>query len=387
MGLNLGFYKDAGVENLEQTVKAACTALGDRLAMWELGNEPDGLPNSGQREKGAWTVEKYAAQWKDYASQVVDQAKASCGDSFNALFYGPSLASASNEINGFTPSGTFDAGLNDVKKTPFGQISSHAYMGRGGSAKLSDLMDHARIKQFVAHYLTLQADLTKYNIPFTIGEGNSLSMGGQEGVSDVFGAALWPPTSVSILHPMQTKLLVCTITPCTAKCVWLLIVLGSQYPTVLVKLEPILPYYGHLLATKTIGSEQDGKMFEVDLPNIDGFESMYVAYDQIGPKRITVLNMKEWNRNDTRNTRTYKVKLPACKKWEVSAERLLASSATAKTGVTFGGYSYDYNSKEKPQTASDTIMKASGAGVRMDGNTLSIDVPDSEAVLVTLKLN
>lgn len=385
VGINLGFYNKAGIANLEKLVKYSCQALGDRLVMWEVGNEPDLLPNWGQRKKSSWNIPTYVAQWKDYASRVVDQAKASCGDSYDKPFYGPSIASSNTGAKGFNDVAAFAAGINSDPKTPIAQLSGHSYMGGGRSdADLSIIMSHIKVKNAVGKFMTLQKALSKYNLPFTIGEGNSLTGGGKAGVSNVFGAALWAADfslyiaansdKITRSHFHQTF---STTKPSNYNA-WKPISNALGGPST----NP--PYYGHLLAAKTIGSEELAKIYEVPLPGTDGLDSMYVAYDSTGPKRITVINMKQWTGSGTRSTRTYTVKLPTGGNWAASVERLQASTATSQTGVTFGGKSYDFETRGMEKAASDEVRRLSASGVKVDDNTLTIDVPDSEAVLVTL---
>lgn len=365
-------------------VDATCKALGDRLIFWEVGNEPDLLPNWGQRTSSNWTVAEFVEQWKDYASRVIDQAKASCGDDYDRPFYGPSIASANNDPDAFTNVAAFAAGINNVSKTPIAQIPSHSYMGLGGSANLGQLMSHNKVKYAIAKHLRLQDDLAKYELPFSVGEGNSLTGGGQEGVSDVFGAALWAADYSLYIATKANR-----ITRSHFHQSY-----GAERGSPYNAWKPISDdlgdattqpsYYGHLMAAKAVGSEHDGKIIEVALPKTDGLDSMYVTYDASGPKRIAVLNMKQWHGHGHRNVRKYTVKLPAGRNWDATVERLQASSATAKTGVTFGGNSYDYDSHGKAQAASEFAQKASAAGVTINGDTLSIEVPDTEGALVTL---
>lgn len=383
VGINLGFYNDDGIESLEHMVKYTCQALGDRLVMWENGNEPDLLPNWGQRNSSNWTIPAYVGQWKDFSSRIVNQARKSCGNSYNRPFYGPSIATVSNDPFQFTDVAAFNAGINNDSKTHIAQIATHSYMGFGGSASLqASLMSHDKVKSTIARHLELQSDLARYGLTFTIGEGNSLTGGGQANVSDVFGAALWAADYSLYVASVADRIKRTHFHQSYGR-------KGSPYnawtpiPDDFGGPTTNAPYYGHLLAAKTIGSEEQGRIFEVVLPETDGLDSMYVAYDSDGPKRITVLNMKEFNGYNHRNNRTYAVKLPSAD-FSFRVERLQAACATVKNGITFGGRSYDYDSLGKAQSASSTIQAASAAGVTQDGDTLTVNLPDSEAVLITL---
>ncbi len=54
-----------------------------------------------------------------------------------------------------------------------------------------DLLADAAVAKNAEHLAPHIAAANALGIPFVIGEGNSCACGGQEGVSDVFGAALW----------------------------------------------------------------------------------------------------------------------------------------------------------------------------------------------------
>ncbi|KAF2093121.1 hypothetical protein NA57DRAFT_48911 [Rhizodiscina lignyota] len=373
-------------ESLEKFTELSCKALGSRLVMWEVGNEPDFYENFKRRKPGTWNIDDYVETWQGHSAAVQEQAAKTCPSLADTGFYGPSIGTVSSSPDSFTDVAAFAKGINKNSKTQIKQISTHSYMGiadsnTSPSILQRNLMNHTAVMHHIGNYVSLRSALSKYgDLPFTIGEGNSLAGGGAGGISDTFGAALWVVDYALYIASVGIKRVHFHQSDSAPYNAWIP-GHGSELPV-----KTCAPYYGKLLAARLIGIEDGIQVINPDIPGTDGLESMYVAYDSSGPKRIAILNMKQWNSVDTgtRPTRKYTVELPADGNWNVSAHWLQAKGAELKDGITFGGDSYDFDADHgKPAVAKDDV-KAADTGVTIDGNKLTVELDDSEGVLLDL---
>ena len=163
----------------------AMKALGDRLAGFELGNEPDEYPG----KVPGYTYPQFHARWLLY-KRAIDQA----------------IAAA--KIGGTLPAGAVATyigpatAIDDAAYTaPFARdearhvelLTRHYYRGDGQSA--ASTMDFLLSPDpRLASVLTEMASIVGKNGiagGFRLGEANSFYNGGAPGISDAFGSALW----------------------------------------------------------------------------------------------------------------------------------------------------------------------------------------------------
>ena len=148
--------------------------LGDRLAGFQIGNEPDVYRHIGIRNRD-YGVEEYGREWLALVHAVRGRVK-------NAVFTGPDIVLSAVWIRDF------------VKK--YGDevafLSAHYYST--GPAKRADISIPVMFDGETANRraVTLAAAFAAVtDKPIRITEGNSCSKGGKKGVSDVFASALW----------------------------------------------------------------------------------------------------------------------------------------------------------------------------------------------------
>jgi hypothetical protein len=225
----------------------------------------------------------------------------------------------------------------------------------------------------------LAADNLTTNIPFILGEHNSLYNEGAPGLSNAFGAALWgvdfnlyaASQGVRRQHMHQ----------------------GSDYryaswqpvETENTTLGTKPPYYGNVFVAAMVHGESNVQI--TDLPLSNETEAAYAAY--VGGKlaRIAVVNLVEYNYTDSdptapRPSASYDFQLPSEFK-SVSVQRLLANGSNALSGITWDGYSYNYELEGgKPVRLGNVTV---GETARADKNgVVTIDVPYSSAVMLTV---
>jgi hypothetical protein len=200
-GFNLGGNSSRARAGTLASVSYACKALGDNLLYWEYGNEPDLFQRSGYRNTSYDEVD-YVNEWLNGTREFHDALQQACPDmatSDRFKFLAPSLAgTARSASNGLDPLDIWQAGLNSDRN--IGQVSSHNYMGVStalGITLQGTLMNHSNVIANVAKQVNesrrisgLSGELNP-NVPFILGEHNSLARQGRPGLSNSFGAALW----------------------------------------------------------------------------------------------------------------------------------------------------------------------------------------------------
>jgi hypothetical protein len=117
------------------------------------------------------------------------------------------------------------------------------------------------------------------------------------------------------------------------------------------------------------------------------FESAYAAYVDKKLARVAVINLVEYNYTGTIATRpsvTYSISLPTtCSGRSVRVQRLMANGSNAITGVTWDGYSYNWElSKGRPVLLKNVTR---GETVKVgNGGKVQVVVPYSSMAMLNL---
>jgi hypothetical protein len=274
---------------------------------------------------------------------------------------------------------TFQDGLDS--QHDISQISLHNYITGATSPGVTlqgTLMNHSTTAASLDKQSAAAQSLSNIPAPFILGVLNSLYGGGAAGLSDTFGAGLWvmdftlyaaSTGNIKRLHFHQSN--------GAAYSAWSPVASGGNPPATYT------PYYGKLAAARFLGRSDSTSVVEIPLPS--PFEAAYAAYEGGKLVRIAVLNMREYNSTSTiaRPAVTYSFAVNGARKgsaWTV--ERLTAAGSDVETGVSFGGYAYEYSTLGKAAKAQGVAI---GESVRTGGNGVaSVQISDSEAVVLTL---
>ncbi|KAK3070454.1 hypothetical protein LTR53_010441 [Teratosphaeriaceae sp. CCFEE 6253] len=305
-------------------------------------------------------------------------------------YYAPSFAGTSNSLN---PIVTWEDGLDTDKDIAV--ISTHNYISGAtvpGVTLQGTLMNHTSNIVSIAkqlnesRLLAALPDSLEPNLPFVMGETNSLYNQGRPGLSNTFGAALWgvdfnlwcATNNISRVHMHQ----------------------GTNYryqawqpvATALDSAGTKAPYYGQVAVAAFLGDIAAAAPRIVNLPLPSERESAYAAY--VGGKlaRLIVVNMMAYNATDYNSNFTdayprpverYAFQLPrSARGGVVRLQRLMANGSDAITGVTFDGYSYNYELAEGRPVLLGNVTRGETAKVGRRG-LLEIGVPRSSAVIVS----
>ena len=180
------------------SVPYACKAIGSNLDFWEYGNEPDLFNAAGYRPAG-WNETDYVSEWLNGTSAIEQAVKTACPNLSDSKFMAPSFAGVG--VDGFftlDPVEVWRQGLD--KKKNIGVISAHNYMGVStnlGITLQGTLMNHSNVivkanaQLNVSQGIKALGESLDPNVPYILGEHNSLARQGRPGLSNTFGAALW----------------------------------------------------------------------------------------------------------------------------------------------------------------------------------------------------
>ncbi|KAI1211299.1 glycoside hydrolase superfamily [Annulohypoxylon truncatum] len=198
--LNLGVNTSAWA-NAVAEAGAAHAALGDKLVLFELGNEIDHFINKGWRDQ-SWDVATYLQQFRNLSGQVVGsdwykQAGASAPKFQAGVFADPPwVPDQQDEVDDFSIANlTLQETAED--KAVIGTYATHLYPQSSCDAarwlrmRLDLLSNHTTLWLNVSQYGPQAAAAEAAGAPLVMGETNSVSCGGKSGISDTFGAALW----------------------------------------------------------------------------------------------------------------------------------------------------------------------------------------------------
>ncbi|KAK3718842.1 hypothetical protein LTR37_004758 [Vermiconidia calcicola] len=328
-GYNLGRNSSAARNALIESVPYACKALRDgKLLYWELGNEPDLYSTSAQ---GAVRP----PNWNERC--YID-------------------------------------GADEPGVTLQGTLMNHS----SNVASIALQLNESRLLSGLPY--NINPDL-----PFILGETNSLYNQGRPGLSNTFGAALWgvdfnlwcATNNIRRVHMHQ----------------------GTNYryqawqpiDTNKVAKGTKAPYYGSIAVASFLGDIVTATPSITNLPLPDEQESAYAAYVDGKLDRIIVINMMEYNatagnryiNHYPRPIEQYRFQLPEGCHGEAEVQRLMANGSDAITGVSFDGYSYNWELDNGMAVLLHNVTRGETVTVSKGGE-MSIDVPRSSAVIIRL---
>jgi len=152
------------------------------------------------------------------------------------------------------------------------------------------------------------------------------------------------------------------------------------------------PYYGQLAAAAVIGNvgKNRGEVRIVHLPLEGEMEAAYAAFVGGRLEKITVINLRAYNHTvngtssvlneEERPSETYRFKVPMYCEGKVGVKRLCANGSDAISGVTWNGWSYNWELDEgRPVRLSNVTV---GEVARVERGVVSVDVADSSAAVL-----
>ncbi|KAG9652785.1 glycoside hydrolase family 79 protein, partial [Aureobasidium melanogenum] len=388
-GFNLGANSSAARAATFASAAYACRAIGDNLASWEYGNEPDLFVASGYRPSN-YSDADYVSEWLNGTSHIEQVVKSACPSLQGTKFMAPSMAGVgANGYMTLDPVKVFAEDLNADNNIDI--ISSHNYMGVSTSPGITlqgTLMNHTNViakaeaQVNVSRYIAALGGNLAPKVPFILGEHNSLARQGRPGLSNTFGAALWAVDwnvylasqniSRSHMHqgtnyryqswqPIQTNF--------TAK--------GTKPP-----------YYGNLAVAAMMAKASASSILKIThLEASSENTSFYTAHINNTLSRILIVDLHTYNTTANNYTTGFprpivehEFMLPkSCKGGE--AHRLMANGSDAVTGITWDAKSYAYELDNGKGVRMSNVT--CGEKVEVDGKgVVKVQVPWSSAAIM-----
>lgn len=249
------------------------------------------------------------------------------------------------------------------------------------------LMNHTNIAAAISAHLSDHETISASGPapPMILGETNSLSVQGLAGVSNAFGAALWSldyhllaaSEGIQRVHMHQgVDYRYASWQP-----------IGTNRTTLGTK----PPYYGQVATAAFLG-EKDVKVAQVPLEGGER-EAAYAAYEDGRLARVMVINLDTYNTTSNgegfeplesppeRPSVDYTFSLPETDAQSVSLHRLWANGSDALTGVTWDGWSYNYELDDgRPVRLGNVTV---GETVEVRDGEVTVSVPHSSAVMLS----
>lgn len=266
-----------------------------------------------------------------------------------------------------------------------------SYMGGADSPGVTlahTLMNHTAVIKSVGNHVAVMKNLEENNLakgtPYILGEMNSLYHQGKPGLSNSFGAALWgvdfnlycASQNIRRTHMHQ----------------------GTDYryaswqpvETNKTSMGTKAPYYGNAMVAAMLHGgkeEHESKVQVVNLPMSQETDAAYAAYIDGKLARLAVINMQEYNYTGTdvesasRPSATYQFHLSGISSKSLSAQRLMANGTDAITGITWDGWSYNYELKGGSPVRLANVTIGQTAQVDSKG-LVELELPFSSAAIL-----
>jgi hypothetical protein len=189
VGLNFNTSLVTNPQNAIWMAQAAENALGNNLYAFEIGNEPDNFVKLKQRRPG-WNMTNYTKEWTAFSQKIEHAVPGVAQHGLQAAVFGSGWRIA-DLLYSKTNNKTFISRFHSQIRG----ISKHEYQTSNCNAAfiptIQDLLNHTSIENSIKRAVNgvNQSDITNYAL--RMGEFNSVSCQGRQGVSNTFAATLW----------------------------------------------------------------------------------------------------------------------------------------------------------------------------------------------------
>ena len=151
------------------------------------------------------------------------------------------------------------------------------------------------------------------------------------------------------------------------------------------------PYYGNIAVASMLGDLTKANVSIINIPLSSELESAYAAYVDGELARVAIINLAEYNYTGTarttgpRPTVTYNISVPSAYGGQsVGVQRLMANGSDALSGITWDGYSYNWELDEGRPVLLRNVTR--GEMVKIGpGGELQVMLPFSSVAIVHLR--
>ncbi|KAK6222945.1 hypothetical protein LQW54_000757 [Pestalotiopsis sp. IQ-011] len=388
--------------------EAAHDALGDKLVMFEAGNEIDHFIHKGWRD-ASWGVKTYLEQFRNLTGQITDSdwyKSASKQPKFQAGVFAdpPEVPDQQDEIDDFSIANL--TAQDEADRDIIGSYATHLYpqstcdTSRWLRMRLDLLSNHTTLWLNVSQYIPQVAAADAAGAPMVMGETNSISCSGKSGISDTFGAALWGVDYVLMAASLGFQK------------IYFHLGAQSEYSSFTpveydLKGEHLVPgiragWYGHYFISKIVASASNESFSIAAVPDANSSSlSGYAVYsgenDSQTLKKLVFLDMGVWNGTEglsnpstlsamdgttfsegVRPNSTLSISTPWTAGSNISVTRLTAPGTNAKSNVTVSGLTFDPESGDKIGSEASVTISVGDNGV------VNVTLPEAHGVLLEL---
>jgi hypothetical protein len=354
LGVNLG---SDNVQLATDQAQAYVTGMaGGGLEAIEIGNEPDLYHSNGDRPT-TYTFANYFsdfATWRTAILPLLPQG---------VKLMGPSWSSTSS-LSNLPAFLTQESGNLSV-------VSQHWYAGTqcNGKTNPADFLLQASSATSGPKAVASSVPLAHQDsLPFRMGEMNSISCGGETGVSDTFASALWAADSMFEFANDGVDGVNFHNGNGGGYALFQFNIAGSGNATT-YSIESVRPeYYGLLFFQQATAN--GARLLPVTLSTSANLK-VWATVDKQGVVRVALLNKDESAEGDVVLT------LPGY--GSATLTRLRAPSYQATTGITLAGQTFDTSVDGTPQGI------AYGEPVSPSGGTYTVAMPITSAAILTIQ--
>ncbi|MGC8540464.1 MAG: glycosyl hydrolase family protein [Phycisphaerae bacterium] len=331
-----------------QFIKSALGSVGANNIMgFELGNEPNGYYDSYQA---------YDSAWNSFAQSINTALPQTDGMLVGPAFYGASW------VETYTPQfiGSQHAMLSAVT------VHNYAYGAGQSNATISNLLSPSASSEYATLIEPSVTAAAAYGIPVRYGEMNSISGGGENGVSNTFAESLWSLDTMFEVASVGAA----GVNFHTSSLYGAFVSTGAG--------DEVLPlYYGMLMFAQAAppGSQIIPVSFKSDA-NV----KIWMTRDG-GVDRIVIIN------KDLTQNVSVQFHLPYTASG--SLELLTAPSASSEFGITIGGLTF--NDHNGMPTGTPNLVSVLGDNGLYTVNVnavsaalLTVDVPEASPLLLVV---
>ncbi|CAJ2511344.1 Uu.00g069690.m01.CDS01 [Anthostomella pinea] len=386
-GLNMAYQEPDFLTQLATMATQAITQCPNiKITSFEIGNEPDLYLQNGFRT-GVWSGSVYIQQWQQRAAHLfatVLQANGLPASFFEAAATASTIGT-SFQIRDLTDAGiAADSGTGAAYLSSWNQHDYYFYIGVSSyGLTLEHLMQLQTTEVQFASWLQQVQQAAQTPFPYALREMGIVGPIGMQGVTDVFGTALWTMNFLLYAASLGISSVQLHMTDNSNASAWQPIELYGRAPFV----RPV--YYGIVAFDQVIGPSCTAQIQQLAIPATassayDGFVKAYAVYQGGQLSSVVVLNGRMANQSVPEAQKpalTVQVQLPAALAGQTMYfSYLTGPGADATEGTTWNGISFEQSGTGIPTTVSSDDVTVQVAG---DGSA-SFPVRDTQVVVGTL---
>ncbi|KAI5925503.1 hypothetical protein F4810DRAFT_54187 [Camillea tinctor] len=382
-GLNLAYNADDWADRIAATaqqVVSRCTNL--RLVSFEIGNEPDLYLQNGFRAGSPWGGSVYAGQWRARARVVLDRVLTPAG--INASFF-EAAATASTIGTDFQIADLAGFGVDDGLLASWNQHDYYFYIGVSNYVlTLGRLLQLSTTETQFAAWAAQVGQAGATGKPYALREMGLVGPVGLQGVTDVFGAALWTLNFLLYAAALGVASVQLHMTDNSAASAWQPIALDGAP----ARVRPL--YYAVAAFAQTIGPSCAARVAPLELgggaePDYADYARAYAVYQSEALASLVLVNARVANESAAdKPALSVTLQLPPASAGQtLYLAYLTAAGADSTEGTTWNGLSFETSGDGTSTTVNDGDAGPATVRVGSDGR-VSFAVRDSQAVVATL---